>query len=79
MDTHTNTSLVPTGSTVAVYRKDGRPWTHGIVVGHGTEDLKCKKLQDRVTKMRCTNNKGKYKCVGHSHISRKSHKWEVKS
>ena len=38
IDTHKNIPFLQTGSTVAVEMEDGRPWTHGTIIGHGSDD-----------------------------------------
>ena len=44
---------LPTGSTVAVWREDVRPWMHCVVEGHGYEDHNGRSYKIRVTKTEC--------------------------
>ena len=37
-----NILFLPTGATVAVQREDGGTRTHGIIIGHGTDDHNCR-------------------------------------
>ena len=47
-------SSIPTGSTVAVQKEDSRSWTHGTIVGNGTEDHNGRSYKLRVNMTRCT-------------------------
>ena len=53
INTHKNTSFVPTGSIVAVQQEHGGLWTHGTIVRHGAEDNRGTSYKIRVTKTRC--------------------------
>ena len=45
---HTHKSSL--GQTIAVHHEDGVPWTHGIVVEQGSEDINRRLYKIRVTK-----------------------------
>ena len=52
-DTARNYDLFSIGSTVAVQQEDGKPWTHGIIVGTGTDNYNNRSYTIRITRTDC--------------------------
>ena len=61
IDTSKNILFLPVWSTVVVWKENGEPWTHGLIIAHGMDDSNGRSYRVRETK------------TGHTTIRMKRH------